>query len=78
MSTTTQITENGTLTLPEEVRRKCGLEVPATVEVEATAEGILIRTVRRYPVETYTEERIAEFEQQNETALREYYSDREK
>ena len=72
-----QINESGTLTLPEELRRQCGLAVPATVEVVVTREGLLIRVARPYPVESYTEERVAEFEANNETALREHYSRRQ-
>jgi bifunctional DNA-binding transcriptional regulator/antitoxin component of YhaV-PrlF toxin-antitoxin module len=76
MSTTTEISERGTLTLPEEIRRQCGLEGPQTVELVATPEGVLVRRPRAYPAEEYTDERVVEFEAQNEAALREYYSRR--
>lgn len=74
--TTLQISAAGTLTLPDEIRRQCGLEGSATVEVEMTREGILIRPARSYPVETYTDDRVAEFEQNNEQAVRDYLARR--
>lgn len=77
MSTTLEITAAGTLTLPDEIRRQCGLEGPATVEVELTREGILIRPpAHNYPVETYTDDRVAEFEKNNEQAVRDYLARR--
>lgn len=73
MSMTTMINERGSLTLPEELRRQCGLQAPSAVELVATAEGLLIRPSRRYPVEDYTDERVVEFDINNEVALREHY-----
>jgi AbrB family looped-hinge helix DNA binding protein len=55
--------KKGQLTLPAGVLRKLGLKGPATLIVEATDDGaVLLRPAAVYPVETYSDERVAGFE----------------
>lgn len=51
----------GTLTLPKELRNRLGLKEAGQVVAEETAEGILLRPGATFPIEMYTQERIAEF-----------------
>ena len=39
------------------------------VSVEDTAEGILIKPAMVFPIESYSDERLAEFEEQNNAAI---------
>ena len=55
--------KNGQLSLPASVLRKLGLEGPATLIVEATEDGaVVLRPAAVYPVEIYSDERLAEFD----------------
>ena len=69
MTATLQIGSRGTLTLPKKIREKFGLAGDSIVSVEDTDEGILIRPVTVFPMETYSGERLAEFEEQNNAAI---------
>jgi bifunctional DNA-binding transcriptional regulator/antitoxin component of YhaV-PrlF toxin-antitoxin module len=69
MTKVLSINERGTLTLPKELRRRIGLAGSGQVVAEETSEGILIRAGATFPVEIYTDERVAEFERNNEKAL---------
>ena len=59
----------GTLTLPKELRRHLGVNGSHQVVAEETEEGILIRAGVTFPVEIYSEKRLAEFNRHNEQAL---------
>jgi bifunctional DNA-binding transcriptional regulator/antitoxin component of YhaV-PrlF toxin-antitoxin module len=59
----------GTLTLPKELRRRLGVDGSHQVVAEETEEGILIRAGVTFPVEVYSEKRLAEFNRHNEEAL---------
>ena len=72
MTKVININERGTLTLPKEMRNKLGLKDAGQVVAEETAQGILIRSGVTFPVEIYTDKRIAEFDRNNEQALRRY------
>ena len=72
MTKVININERGTLTLPKEMRDKLGLKEAGQVVAEETAQGILIRTGVTFPVEIYTDKRVAEFDRNNEEALRRY------
>ncbi len=63
------INDRGTLTLPREMRLRLGLDHNAQVVAEETSEGILLRPGVTFPVEMYSEERLAEFHRHNEEAL---------
>jgi AbrB family looped-hinge helix DNA binding protein len=72
MTKVISINERGTLTLPKELRRRIGLAGGGQVVAEETAEGILIRGGATFPVEIYTDQRIAEFGRNNEKALEKF------
>lgn len=58
--------QKGQLTIPRAVLRAAGIDSDAQLAVEATSDGaIVLRSVGIYPLETYTAERIAEFERHN-------------
>jgi AbrB family looped-hinge helix DNA binding protein len=69
MTKVISINKRGTLTLPKELRRRIGLVGGGQVVAEETSEGILIRAGATFPVEIYTDQRIAEFGRSNEKAL---------
>jgi AbrB family looped-hinge helix DNA binding protein len=69
MTKVININERGTLTLPKELRQRIGLKGGGQVLAEETSDGILIRAGVTFPVELYTEKRVAEFARNNEQAL---------
>ncbi|MGH7992847.1 MAG: AbrB/MazE/SpoVT family DNA-binding domain-containing protein [Limisphaerales bacterium] len=69
MTKVININERGTLTLPRELRRRLGVNGSSQVVAEATDEGILLRAGATFPVEIYSEKRLAEFDRHNEQAL---------
>lgn len=66
------INERGTLTLPKEMRVKLGIKGVGQVLAEETGEGIMLRAGAAFPIEIYTDERVAEFEKNNEQVLKKY------
>lgn len=61
---TTFLTERGTLTLPASIRKTLGLKGKQQLIVEANEAGeIVLRPAAVVPIEIYSEERIAEFSQ---------------
>jgi hypothetical protein len=61
---------DGTLQLPFSFREKLGLSCQnACVELTETGEGLLLRGISPDALEDYSEERMAEFEKNNEEAL---------
>lgn len=66
------INERGTLTLPKEMRRKLGLKGEGQIIAEETGEGIMLKPGATFPIEMYTDERIAEFQKNNEEALKKF------
>ena len=69
MTKVISINDRGTLTLPKELRQRIGMTSGGQVVAEETPEGILIRAGATFPVEIYTEKRLAEFARNNEQAL---------
>jgi bifunctional DNA-binding transcriptional regulator/antitoxin component of YhaV-PrlF toxin-antitoxin module len=69
MTKVININDCGTLTLPKEMRRRLGVERGTQVVEEETEEGILLRPGVTFPVELYSEKRLAEFRRHNEDAL---------
>ena len=58
--------KKGQLSLPAAVLRKIGLQGAATMLVEATDDGaVILRPAGVYPIEVYTDTRIAEFDRAN-------------
>lgn len=72
MTKVININERGTLTLPKEMRRRLGVSRNAQIVAEETDEGILLRPGVTFPVELYSDERLAEFRRNNEEALAKY------
>jgi antitoxin PrlF len=65
----TFLTERGTLTLPASVRKSLGLKGRQQLIVQTTDQGeIVLRPAAVVPVELYSEDRIAEFSE-DEQAL---------
>ena len=69
MTKVININDRGTLTLPKEMRRRLGVSRNAQVVAEETDEGILLRPGVTFPVELYSDARLAEFRRNNEEAL---------
>jgi bifunctional DNA-binding transcriptional regulator/antitoxin component of YhaV-PrlF toxin-antitoxin module len=72
MTKVININERGTLTLPKEMRLRLGVSANAQVVAEETDDGILLRAGVTFPVEIYSEKRVAEFRRNNEDALAGY------
>ena len=72
MTKVIHINDRGTLTLPRDMRRRLGVNQNAQVIAEETAEGILLRPGATFPVELYSEDRLAEFRRNNEESLAKY------
>ena len=61
-----KIGKKGQVTIPKAVLRAAGIPDEARVMVEATGDGaIVMRQAVVYPIESYTEDRIKEFEKAN-------------
>ena len=72
MTKVININERGTLTLPKEMRLRLGVNANAQVVAEETDDGILLRAGVTFPVEMYSDKRVAEFRKHNEDALAGY------
>jgi AbrB family looped-hinge helix DNA binding protein len=62
------IGQRGVLTLPAKLRKRYGLQQNDELMVEETAQGLLLRPCVSMPIEFYSEDRIAEFTE-DEAAL---------
>jgi len=58
-----QISRRGTITLPAEVRKRLGLEEGDVLTVRLSGRSIVLTPAVLTPIELYSDERIAEFEQ---------------
>ena len=72
MTKVININGRGNLTLPKELRRRFGMKGGGQVVAEETDDGILLRSGVTFPVEIYTEKRVAEFARNNDQALARY------
>ena len=72
MTKVININDRGTLTLPKAMRRRLGVDGSAQVLAEETDDGILLRAGVTFPVELYSDKRLAEFRRNNEEALAGY------
>ena len=77
MSTTIQINSRGNLTLPKNIRKVLGLEKGGVVMAEMSDNGILLKPAVAYPIEMYSVERVAEFDQADEK-LRHHLKEKKK
>ena len=66
------INERGTLTLPKKMRIKLGISGEGQVIAEETSEGIVLKAGASFPIEIYTDERIAEFDKNIEQVFKKY------
>lgn len=58
--------KKGQVTIPKAVLRRAGIVENAPLLVAAASDGsIVLRQAGVYPIELYTDERIAEFEREN-------------
>lgn len=60
------IGQRGVLTLPAKLRKRYGLQQDDQLIVEETAQGLLLRPCVSMSIEFYSEERIAEFTEDDE------------
>ena len=58
---TSRVGKRGTVVIPAALRRRFGIEEGSLVIAEDREEGILIRPAVAVPLETYSQERKAEF-----------------
>lgn len=70
MTNIININQRGTLTLPKEMRKKLGLRGEGRVIAEEIAGGVVLKPGATFPVEIYTDERLAEFRRNNEVGLK--------
>ncbi|MCU0608742.1 MAG: AbrB/MazE/SpoVT family DNA-binding domain-containing protein [Chitinispirillaceae bacterium] len=62
MSETIQINARGSMTLPKSFRKKLGLENGGVVMAECSGDGIILKPAVSFPVEIYSDSRVAEFD----------------
>ena len=72
---TISVNQRGVLTLPARLRKALGISGEDLLIAETTPEGVLLRPAIALPVEMYTADRIAEFEE-SERELAQWYSGR--
>ncbi len=72
MTKVVNINGRGALTLPKDMRRRLGVRDGGQVVIEERPEGVLLRPGVTFPLEIYTDERLAEFRRNNEEALAGY------
>ena len=70
METIIRVNERGSLTLPKEIRKKLGLEQGGQLILNEAEDGVYLRPGVMIPVEIYTDERIAKFEQEEAKLLK--------
>lgn len=70
--TAARMDESGNLIIPEEFRRRHGLDGDAKVVVESTDEGLLLRPLSSLSRHTYSNERRAEFLLSNASSDEDY------
>jgi AbrB family looped-hinge helix DNA binding protein len=61
MSDYIRMGKRGTVVIPADARRRYGLEEGEMLVMEESAQGLILKPVRAYEVEVYTNERTAEF-----------------
>jgi bifunctional DNA-binding transcriptional regulator/antitoxin component of YhaV-PrlF toxin-antitoxin module len=69
MTKVININNRGILTLPKEMRRRLGVNGNSQIIAEETGDGVLLRAGVTFPVELYSDKRLAEFDRNNEQAL---------
>jgi bifunctional DNA-binding transcriptional regulator/antitoxin component of YhaV-PrlF toxin-antitoxin module len=72
MSRFISINEQGTITLPQDLVKKYGLEAGGQLIIEESEAGLILRPGDALSVEIYSDRRVEEFQQQNEAELEEF------
>lgn len=63
MNNSIQISERGVMTLPKPLRRTLGVEKGGIVMVDVEENGVVLRPAAAFPIELYTDDRVAEFDE---------------
>jgi len=63
MKATISVTGRGLIALPAKMRKATGIRPHDHLIAEATPEGILLRPAVTLPIEIYTSDRVAEFDE---------------
>lgn len=63
MTTTIQISDRGTMTLPKPIRRILGVDNGGVVIADVSENGILLHPAVAYPIEMYSDARVREFDE---------------
>ncbi len=70
MPTTIQINERGNLTLPKAMRKALGIDKGGVMIAILSADGVVLKPAMSFPIEIYTSERVAEFDNADEELRR--------
>jgi AbrB family looped-hinge helix DNA binding protein len=62
MSSCAQVNQRGGVTLPKAVRKRLGIDNGGVVMFEESAQGILLKSAVSFPIEMYSDTRVAEFD----------------
>lgn len=62
MNETIQISSRGTMTLPKSLRKMLGVDKGGVVMASAGKDGIVLHPAVAFPIELYSDARIAEFD----------------
>ena len=73
MTATLELGPKGEITLPKKMREKFDLRDRSLISLEETPEGILIRPAVAFPIENYSNERLEEFEMENNASIAEFF-----
>lgn len=57
-----QVNERGSLTLPMQIRKPLGLSKGGILLIEVSEQGVLLKPSVTFPIEMYSDKRIAEFD----------------
>jgi antitoxin PrlF len=63
MQATLTLNQRGVITLPAKLRQALGLKADDQLIAQTTAEGLLLRPAITLPIEIYSKQRVAEFDQ---------------
>ena len=72
MAEMSKVGKRGTVVIPANLRREFGIEEGTFVIAEAREDGVLVRPAVALPVETYSDQRKAEFLLSNAVDERDY------
>ena len=69
---TSKVGKRGSIVIPSRLRKRFGIQEGTLVIAEERGDGILIRPAVAFPVEVYTQERVAEFLLNNAINMQDY------